>query len=138
MAHIIWIEDDYKRIGSMVNLLERDGHTIEPHESWVSAKENIEKICSSDAIILDIILPGENSEPYQGLWILEQLRNEYEYKGPVIICSRIQNPEVLRRLKQLGPTEILPPKPIRPSLLHKVVTEALEKVKAQETETPES
>jgi CheY-like chemotaxis protein len=124
MARIAWIEDDHEKIGSLVKLLERD-HTIIPYTSWQEVKEDIETVCTCDAIILDIILPPIEDDPYLGLSVLEQLRKERGYQGPVVVCSRVKNPVVLQRLQELGVTEILR-KPIRPSMLYDAVTKALE------------
>lgn len=127
MARIAWIEDDHDRIGSLVRLLKRDGHEILPYSSWQEVKENIETICACDAIILDIILPPTKDDPYLGLSVLEQLREEHGYQGPVVVCSRVKNPVVLHQLEELGVTEILR-KPVRPSVLYDAVTKALEGV----------
>jgi CheY-like chemotaxis protein len=124
MARIAWIEDDHERIRSLVRLLERDGHTILPYSSWQEVKEQIETICACDAIILDIILPPVEDDPYLGLSVLKQLREEHKYQGPIVVCSRVKNPVVLRELDELDVTQILR-KPVRPSVLYEVVTEAL-------------
>jgi len=133
MACIAWIEDDHERISSLVRLLERDGHTILPYSSWQEVEEQIETICACDAIILDIILPPTEDDPYWGLSILEQLREQHGYQGPVVVCSRVKNPVVLNQLRELGVTEILR-KPVRPSVLYDVVTKALEGVTPNEGE----
>ena len=124
MARIAWIEDDHERISSLVRLLERDGHTILPYGSWQEVKEQIETICACDVIILDIILPPAEDDPYLGLSVLDLLRNEHGYGAPVVVCSRVKNPVVLRELDELGVTEILR-KPVRPTVLYDVVTRAL-------------
>jgi CheY-like chemotaxis protein len=130
MARIAWIEDDHDKIGSLVRLLERDGHTILPYSSWQEVKAHIETICACDAIILDIILPPVEEDPYLGLSVLEQLRKEHGCLAPVVVCSRVRNPVVLRELEELGVTEILR-KPVRPSVLYDVVTKALAESKPE-------
>jgi CheY-like chemotaxis protein len=132
MARIAWIEDDHDRIGSLVKLLERDGHEILPYSSWQEVREQIENICACDAIILDIILPPIEDDPYLGLSVLEQLREE-GYHGPVVVCSRVKNPVVIHQLQELGVAEILR-KPVRPSVLYDAVTKALEGVTPNEGE----
>src|SRR5688572_18354617 len=124
MARIAWIEDNYKRIGSLVKLLEKDGHTILPFVSWQEAESQIKTVCACNAIILDVILPPAQENRYWGLSVLEQLRNKYDYKAPIIVCSNVQNPEVLNQLSKLGVAAILL-KPARPSMLHEAVTKAL-------------
>ena len=123
MARIIWIEDDYQRIDSLVRLLELDGHEVLRYGSWESVQNDIDKVCASQAIILDIILPEIEEDKYMGLSVLHWLR-ENKYEGPVVVCSRVQNPDVLRRLKELGVSDILR-KPVRPSELNHVVTRAM-------------
>jgi DNA-binding NarL/FixJ family response regulator len=59
-----------------------------------------------------------------GLSVLKQLREEHDYQGPVVVCSRVKNPVVLHELRKLGVTEILH-KPVRPSKLYDAVTKAL-------------
>jgi CheY-like chemotaxis protein len=125
MARIAWIEDDHERISSLVKLLENDGHTILPYGSGQEVKEQIETVCACDTIILDIILPPIDDDPYVGLTVLEQLRNEHEYSRPVIVCSRVQNPVVIHHLRELGVAAILT-KPVRPSVLYETVKKALE------------
>jgi CheY-like chemotaxis protein len=124
MARIAWIEDDHEKIGSLVTLLERDGHTILPYASWQEVKQNIEMICQCDAIILDIILPPTEEDPYLGLSVLQQLREKHKYQRPVVVCSRVKNAVVLQELKALDVAQILR-KPVRPSELYQAVTEAL-------------
>jgi CheY-like chemotaxis protein len=125
MARIAWIEDDHDKIRSLVRLLEKDGHTILLYGSWREAEERLDEVCECDAVILDIILPPIENNHYLGLSVLEQLRRQHGYKGPVVVCSRVKNPAVLHDLRELGVTEILR-KPVRPSVLYEVVTEALE------------
>jgi len=125
MARIAWIEDDYKMIGSLVKRLEEDGHTILPFGSWQEVEERIETVCKCDAVILDVILPPiKEDDFYTGLYVVKQLREQHMYQGPIVICSRVANPEVLHQLHALGVTSILR-KPVLPSALYKVMTKAL-------------
>jgi CheY-like chemotaxis protein len=68
--------------------------------------------------------PPVNDDPYLGLSILRQLREEHEYQKPIVVCSRVKNPVVLQELEALGVAQILR-KPVRPSELYQAVTEAL-------------
>jgi CheY-like chemotaxis protein len=124
MARIAWIEDDHERIGSLVRLLEKSGHVIAPYASWQEVEEQIDAICSCEVIILDIILPPIENDPYLGMSILEQLRKEHKYQGVIVVCSRVKNPVILHALSELGVTEVLR-KPVRPSVLYDVVMNAL-------------
>ena len=124
MARIAWIEDDHERISSLVRPLENDGHIVLPYGTWQEVEKQIEVICSCDAVILDIILPPVEDDPYMGLSILDQLRHQHNYRGPVVVCSRVKNPVVIHHLWELNVTDILN-KPVRPSALYDSVTKAL-------------
>lgn len=127
MADIAWIEDDHERIGALVRLLEIDGHKILRFRSLEEVRENINKIKKCDAIILDLILPPVEEDPYLGVTLLDELYNEHGFRAPVVVCSLVQNPVVIHRLQELGVTRILT-KPVRPSVLYDAVTAALESI----------
>ena len=124
MASIAWIEDDHDRIGALVSLLEDDGHKIHRYRSYDEVCDALTTIKSCDVIILDLILPPTEEDPYLGISVLDELRNDYGFTSPVVVCSLVENPVVLKRLNDLGITSILT-KPVRPSVLYNVVTEAL-------------
>ena len=126
MSKIAWIEDDHPEIPSLVRLLELDGHDIPRYRTSQDVEEHLAEICQCDAIILDIILPPTNDDPYQGLSVLKKLREKCNYSAPVIVCSVVRNPNVLQALNELGvPGSWILHKPVRPSVLHDVVTKAL-------------
>jgi DNA-binding NarL/FixJ family response regulator len=108
MSKIAWIEDDHDEIPSLVRLLELDEHNI----------------CGCDAVILDIILPPATDDLYQGVSVLRKLREECKYSGPVVICSVVRNPDVLKAVRELGVSDILH-KPVRPSKLYDAVKKVL-------------
>lgn len=124
MAHLAWIEDDHQRISALVKLLKDDGHIILPYASLQEAQNHILLICKCDIVILDIILPPSEDDPYTGVNLLKTLREEHDYKGEVVVCSRVRNPAVLLKLQELDVKTILN-KPIRPSTLHSVITKIL-------------
>ena len=125
MASIAWIEDDHDRIGALVNLLENDGHKIHKYRSYDEFRKDIALVKACDVIIIDLILPPIEDDPYLGLSVLDELRNEHGFTSPVVVCSLVENPVVLTRLRDLGVKSILT-KPVRPSVLYSVVTEALQ------------
>jgi FixJ family two-component response regulator len=124
MVDIAWIEDDHERINSLVRLLEKDGYHIQCYSSWKQVETSLLKILTCDAIILDIILPPIEDNPYMGLSILESLIKE-GYSGPIIVCTRVQNLVVLDKMKELGVKTVLR-KPIRPTQLYDSVVAALQ------------
>ena len=117
---IVWIEDDYDEIPAMVRLFELDNHEIKRYRTRSDVKNDREYVCDCDVIILDIILPSIEDEPYQGVWVLRDLRQEWGYDGPVVVCTVVKNPEVMTALEKLGVTCILI-KPVRPSVLYNQV-----------------
>lgn len=121
---IAWIDDDYDRISSLVRQLKLDGHEILCYGTCQEVEEHFDEICQCDAVILDIILPPVTDDPYQGVSVLRNLREGCKYSGPVIVCTRVKNPNVLDALRELGVSEILL-KPVRPSALYDAVTKAL-------------
>ena len=127
MSKIAWIEDDYDEISSLVRLLELDGYEIPRYRTRPDVDKSIEEILSCDAIILDIILPPvKEDNPHQGLSILKILREQYDYKKPVVVCTVVRAPGVMTELRRLGvPDENILHKPVRPSVLTKVVKKAL-------------
>lgn len=128
MAHIAWIEDDSKRVGSLVALLEKEGHQVISFNSWQEINGQVETILACDLVLLDVILPPVEDDPYMGLSVMERLRKIYNYAGPIVVCSRVKNPAVLDKLKGLGVAEVLR-KPVRPSDVYKAVKDALERPK---------
>ena len=124
MSKIAWIEDDHDEISALVRLLELDRHNILRYRTCRDVEEHFEEICGCDAVILDIILPPATDDLYQGVSVLRKLREGCEYSGPVVVCSIVRNPDVLRALSELGISDILH-KPVRPSRLYDAVTKAL-------------
>jgi DNA-binding response OmpR family regulator len=123
---IAWIEDDHPEISSLVRLLELDGYDILRYRTCQEVEKHLEDVCKCNAVILDIILPPPmDDDPYQGVSLLRKLRKECGYNGPVVICSVVRNPDVLRALRQLGVSDILH-KPVRPSKLYDTVTKLIE------------
>jgi DNA-binding response OmpR family regulator len=124
MSKIAWIEDDHDEIPSLVRLLELDEHNILRYRTCQEVEEDLEEICGCDAVILDIILPPATDDLYQGVSVLRKLREECKYSGPVVICSVVRNPDVLKAVRELGVSDILH-KPVRPSKLYDAMTKAL-------------
>jgi CheY-like chemotaxis protein len=127
MSKIAWIEDDYEEISSLVRLLELDGYAIPRYRTRSDVDKAIEEILSCDAILLDIILPPIiEDDPHQGLSILKMLREQYGYKRPVVVCTVVRAPGVMDKLRKLGVRdENILHKPVRPSVLAKIVKKAL-------------
>jgi CheY-like chemotaxis protein len=126
MSKIAWIEDDHEEISSLVRLLELDGYEIPRYTNRAEVDTSIENILSCDAILLDIILPPVEEDPYQGLSILKMLREQYNYDKSVVVCTVVRTPGVLDNIRKLGVlNENILHKPVRPSVLTKVVKKAL-------------
>jgi DNA-binding response OmpR family regulator len=127
MTRIAWIEDDYEEISSLVRLLELEGIKIPKYRKLQEVEKNIEDIIACDAIILDIILPPvTDDDPHDGISVLKMLREKYKYDKPVVVCSIVRAPGAMDALRKLGvKDENILHKPVRPSILTKVVKKAL-------------
>jgi CheY-like chemotaxis protein len=127
MTTISWLEDDHEEIAALVYLLEADNYVIKRYRTRNDVDSHIEEICQSDAILLDIILPPViENEPHQGVSILRRLREELGYNKPVVVCSVVRAPGIIKELHKLGvPDEYILPKPVRPSVLTSIVKKAL-------------
>lgn len=130
---IVWIEDNHELLASLIQPLQDDKHEVLIYGSLNDVNTDLDEIASADAIILDIILPTTETLPsingdmlYSGFRVLKKLLSAYNYSGAVIILSSVLNPLVYERFRGLGvPEDRILRKPVRPSKLYEVVTQAL-------------
>ena len=123
---IIWIEDDYHIIGSLVQPLEDNGYKVVKYSSYREAMKNINNIKKADLILLDIILPsgdGTTESRFYGIRLLQDFRKNGIDK-PVIALTVVTNESVINRLKGLNVESIIT-KPFLPSDLKELVNETL-------------
>jgi len=130
---VVWIEDDIYIIGSIVEPLEKAGVTVAKFRSLREALDNIETIRSSQLIVLDVLMPldeSRNGTRYGGLGFVEALKAA-GIAVPLVILTVVTNPEVREKLAALGvdPENILR-KPILPSVLKEHVLRVLGTSKA--------
>lgn len=126
---IIWIEDDIGIIKPVIRPLINDGHKIVTYSYVAEALKNMDELKSADLLLVDMIHPpGENNienfSRYPGLDFLEQIRNQYKLKTPVVVLTVVTNADVLQRLKKLNVADIIN-KPVRPSVLKEKIERAL-------------
>jgi DNA-binding NtrC family response regulator len=132
---ISWIEDDHLEIADLVGVLERKGYKIPRYRTYQEAHEHLAEICQGEAIILDIILPSNDDDPYQGIKILREVR-EVNASMPVVVCTVVRNPKVKEILQDLN-ARILP-KPIRATRLAEEVMDEIEKCFTHKPDTASS
>lgn len=125
---IIWVEDDVDVIYSAVRPLERAGYQIVVFRNVKDALEAKDQIREADLLLIDMLLPagrkGDDVKDYQGLELLQKLRNEHNIKTPVIVFTVITKPVVLDELDKLDIAAIVR-KPARPSELKYKVDQVL-------------
>lgn len=77
---ILLVEDDTKLSGALTEILQGEGHAIEPVYDGIDGY-NLAKAADFDAIILDVMLPGMN-----GFEVIEKLRRD-GINTPTLILS---------------------------------------------------
>ena len=112
MRHIVWLDDDYDTLGSLVRLLQRDGHRVLRLRTVGEALDHVTDILSCDLLILDVLLPPgkavmENDDHYRGRTLLRTFREEWGFNRPVIVCSIVAKKELDAELEALGVASIL-------------------------------
>ena len=125
MSTIMWIEDDHSEMPALVGVLEKAGHDIPRYRTYTEVIDRLEEVCQCDAVILDVILPPINDNPYNGVIVLKKLREHCEKNIPVVVCTVVRNPAIIETLYKLGVSEILH-KPVRPTKLAEAVTRAIQ------------
>lgn len=112
MRQVVWLDDDYDTIGSLVKLLQRDGHRVLRLRTVSEALDHVNDILDCDLLILDVLLPpGQaamaNEDHYRGRTLLRTLREEWGFDRPVIVCSIVAKTELDAELEALGVASIL-------------------------------
>jgi DNA-binding NtrC family response regulator len=124
---IVWIDDNYDVIESVVRPLKKAGYNFIYYSTAREAEENIEEIEKADLIILDLLLAtgtDDSDEEYGGIPLFTQLKNKYKIKVPIIVFTVVTKIEKLESLRKSGVAAIVH-KPIDPQRLKEVVEEAL-------------
>jgi two-component system chemotaxis sensor kinase CheA len=124
---IAWIEDDANIIWPVIRPLEQRHYDIVVMESMREALDRIEELRQCDLILLDVILPAQDErwekENHIGVHLLETLR-EQDVMTPVLAFTVVGDPEVGKRLRELGVMDILH-KPVGLSQLEEAVVTIL-------------
>ncbi len=132
MAKILWIEDEADRIRGVVRSIEKE-HDFDIAYSRSEALRKLE-INNYDLIILDIYIPpvseGEEKthqkhEDYEGIKVLEILRNELKIKTKLIIFSVVNTSELDKLTNGLNVFAIMQKGTLSPKSLKEKVNEAL-------------
>lgn len=112
MRQVVWLDDDYDTIASLVRLLERDGHRILRLRTVHEALDHVNNILTCDLLILDVLLPPgkaamASEDHYRGRTLLRTLREQWGFDRPVIVCSIVGKKELDAELEALGVESIL-------------------------------
>jgi CheY-like chemotaxis protein len=127
MKNILFIDDDYNRLSSHIEMLKIQGYDV---KGINSAKEALEELRMKkdkyDVIILDLMMPVDEFGVEEtkngretGLVLLGKLR-EISKDIPVIVLTVLRDPSVMEKARKLGVNEYLL-KPQFPSKLIKVI-----------------
>lgn len=89
---IAWIEDDADLIHPIVSPLENDGFDVVVYRTAQDVVDNIEQLRDCNLILLDLIIPRGKAQiiskyEYEGMNLLDDMRNKYEINAPVVILS---------------------------------------------------
>lgn len=121
---ILFVDDDVEIIALQFDLLlEREGFEVLAATNVEQAIETLQSDRHLDLIVTDLIMPhgsekrGESR--YGGLEVVEAAR-QLRPSVPVMCLSVVRNPEIERRLRELGVVDFLH-KPILPSVLVELV-----------------
>lgn len=94
MKKIFWIEDEYDIIKYVVSPLKRNGYKFDIASTYNEFEYYKGKIADYDLIIIDLILPEENSSPPSdkiGFQILDKLSEDINGDIPIIVFTVINN-----------------------------------------------
>jgi CheY-like chemotaxis protein len=98
---ILWVDDHPASNQTLVDLLRREGCTIEPVESSGAAEARLASGQPVDLIVSDI---ARKDDENAGLTALRKWRDKKLYKGPVIFYVSRITPEVRKEATSLGAT----------------------------------
>jgi CheY-like chemotaxis protein len=129
---ILWIEDSYYSLKSLVVPLEHEGYRIISVTNEKDALLELEKE-KYDLILFDIIIPSGSDNPddfidYVGVRLINEIVTVKGIKTPIIVLSVVNNPDVIKKFEDLGVQKILQKGRVLPSTLKQEVENVLDKI----------
>lgn len=101
---IVWIDDEYAKIGLLVKPLEAAGYTVRRYRTYGEVIEQMDQIRSSQLIIMDLIIPPGQADVdarYLGIELLKRLRTE-GLEQPVIVMSVVMRSSVRSEMEPIA------------------------------------
>jgi CheY-like chemotaxis protein len=124
---ILFIEDEPVFLNGHMTALEEFGYKVDCRENSYDAIAYLQSGSIPNIIILDIIMPlshdsvGPDNGMKVGVDLLERIRGELQFSGPIIILTVVANQEehakIMRIESKYGREAIIKVKPILPSEL---------------------
>jgi CheY-like chemotaxis protein len=129
---ILWIEDSYYGLKSLVVPLEHQGYRIISVTNEKDALLELEKE-KFDLILFDIIIPSGSDNPddftdYVGVRLINEIVTVKCIKTPIIVLSVVNNPDVIKKFEDMGVQKILQKGYVLPSILKQEVENILGKI----------
>ena len=138
MDKILWIDDDYFHIQSLLHQAEKRGYIVEYALNAADGYAKAKKWKDYKIMIVDIILPLHDhneqltdtvksweSEKYPGIGFLKWLLLDLRVKCPVIVLSVVQDVLDNYELQNLGVSEVIPKTGLGPTLLMEILAKHL-------------
>jgi CheY-like chemotaxis protein len=139
--NFLWVEDDYHSLKALMWKIEKLGGSIRFAESVTDAKEVLATQRDFSVIVLDLILPINNQEPWEpevdpptgfetmidnGVMLFGFVRKEVGLEVPIILLTVVEKSDIIGKLLKQGRTRALLKSTITPDVLLKTVTALLD------------
>jgi CheY-like chemotaxis protein len=112
--HIMVLEDEPLTQRLMRHMLEPEGYRLTSVENGTAALEIVEND-PPDMVVCDIVVPG-----IDGIQLVTQLRQEYNYKAPILVVSGHTEEKYRRAARDAGASAFMPKPVERPALVARV------------------
>jgi CheY-like chemotaxis protein len=113
---VLIVDNDRSALGLINGILESEGYETVLAGSAREATYKLETTRPLELIIVDIILAGPDSIEF-----LQYVKNNQRHRGiPILICSALDNPEIVVKCAALGVKDYVPKPVTREALIPKV------------------
>lgn len=102
--YITWVDDEYAKIGLLVQPLEEAGYVVRPYRTYGEVIENLSSVRLTDLIIMDLIIPpgpAEVEARYLGIELMKRLRSE-GLTQPIIVMSVVPRGSVHTEIEKIS------------------------------------
>lgn len=145
---ILWIEDDYFQLKGLIKPLQRAEYHFEIASSYVEAISYLQNWQKYSLIILDLILPFSDLEPFvpqddidginpmrdssrdlveNGVRLFDEMKSNFKITIPILLLTIVNQKPIVDELLKVGGVRRLPKLGLLPSELKEIVLEVLDK-----------